>query len=156
MISTHMNEAGNPTMVDISEKKLTTRIAMASSTVQLSPELLSKIQMNPETKKGNLFNVCTLAGIMAAKKTSDLIPLCHPLPLSKVEVTYVFTETGIIFQSEVKTEWSTGVEMEAMMAANIAALTCYDMLKSENKGIILGETKLLSKTGGKSGDFKRC
>jgi cyclic pyranopterin phosphate synthase len=153
MISTHINESGDAHMVDVSEKLPTAREAQAQTRVYLGHELISELKKNSDTPKGNLFSVCILAGIMAAKKTSDLIPLCHPLPLSKVEVKYDITETEILFHSLVKTQWVTGVEMEALMASSIAALTCYDMLKSKNKGIIIGETKLLSKTGGKSGDF---
>lgn len=153
MISTHINESGDAHMVDVSEKKSTAREAQAQTKVYLGAELIAQIKNNSETPKGNLFSVCVLAGIMAAKKTSDLIPLCHPLPISKVEIKYDITNTEIIFSSLVKTQWVTGVEMEALMASTIAALTCYDMLKSKNKGIIIGETKLISKTGGKSGDF---
>ncbi|MFZ4715003.1 MAG: cyclic pyranopterin monophosphate synthase MoaC [Bacteriovoracaceae bacterium] len=153
MLTSHLNENGNAHMVDISDKVMTNRMAQAQSKVILPFEVMAKIQANAETKKGNLFSVCILAGIMGAKKTSELIPLCHPLPLTKVEVTYECVENTILFTSQVKTQWVTGVEMEAMVAVSIAALTCYDMLKSLNKGIVLGETKLLFKTGGKSGDF---
>jgi cyclic pyranopterin phosphate synthase len=153
MISTHINNNGDAHMVDVSEKVSTAREARGQSKVILGKHLIDQIKKNSETPKGNLFSVCIIAGIMAAKKTSDLIPLCHPLPLKKVEVEYEMTETEIIFHSMVKTDWVTGVEMEALMASSIAALTCYDMLKSQNKGIIIGETKLLLKTGGKSGDY---
>jgi cyclic pyranopterin phosphate synthase len=153
MISTHINNNGDAHMVDVSEKLLTAREARGQSKVILGKDLIDQIKKNSETPKGNLFSVCVIAGIMAAKKTSDLIPLCHPLPLKKVEVQYEMTETEIIFHSLVKTDWVTGVEMEALMASSIAALTCYDMLKSQNKGIRIGETKLLLKTGGKSGDY---
>ena len=153
MISTHINNNGDVHMVDVSEKISNAREARGQSKVILGKHLIDQIKKNSETPKGNLFSVCIIAGIMAAKKTSDLIPLCHPLPLKKVEVQYEMTETEIIFHSLVKTDWVTGVEMEALMASSIAALTCYDMLKSQNKGIIIGETKLLLKTGGKSGDY---
>ena len=153
-VSTHINEKENYHMVDIGHKEVTEREARAQARVFLGEELYSRLKKDSHTKKGDVFSVAIIAGIMAAKNCSQLIPLCHPIPLSKVEVDYHFDEgSTIIFEATVKTSGKTGVEMEAMMAANIAAITLYDMCKSIWKGIVIEEVKLLEKRGGKSGDY---
>lgn len=139
-------------MVDVSGKRATQREAEASAFVVLKSSVLKALPNNP---KGDPLEVARLAGIMAAKKTSDLIPLCHPLPLSHVDVTLRLCENGVAIRSKVTTTAVTGVEMEALVAASVAALTVYDMCKALDKGIVIREIELESKTGGKSGDFVR-
>ena len=147
-------EDGKAVMVDVSDKAETAREAVARSSVLLPPEVFSALQRGPD--KGDPVAVAELAGIMGAKRTSELIPLCHPLPLTKVSVrgetdaaasTVTFTATCFV-------NGKTGVEMEALTAVSIAALTLYDMLKAYGKGMVIQETRLLSKTGGKSGTWK--
>lgn len=139
-------------MVDVSAKETTTREAEASAFVELSPEVLKELPNNP---KGNPLEVARIAGITAAKKTADLIPMCHPLALSFVDVDMKLCENGVQIASRVRTTAPTGVEMEALVAASIAALTVYDMCKSMDKGIRIREVVLDRKTGGKSGDYTR-
>ena len=139
-------------MVDVSAKETTTREAEASAFVELSPAVLKELPRNP---KGNPLEVARIAGITAAKKTSDLIPMCHPLALSFVDVDMKLCENGVQIASRVRTTAPTGVEMEALVAASIAALTVYDMCKSMDKGIRIREVVLDRKTGGKSGDYTR-
>lgn len=139
-------------MVDVSAKETTTREAEASAFVELSPAVLKELPNNP---KGNPLEVARIAGITAAKKTSDLIPMCHPLALSFVDVDMKLCENGVQIASRVRTTAPTGVEMEALVAASIAALTVYDMCKSMDKGIRIREVVLDRKTGGKSGDYTR-
>ena len=139
-------------MVDVSAKETTTREAEASAFVELSPAVLKELPNNP---KGNALEVARIAGITAAKKTSDLIPMCHPLALSFVDVDMKLCENGDQIASRVRTTAPTGVEMEALVAASIAALTVYDMCKSMDKGIRIREVVLDRKTGGKSGDYTR-
>ena len=139
-------------MVDVSGKGATKRQAEASAFVVLTPSVIKALPDNP---KGNPLEVARIAGIMAAKKTSDLIPLCHPLPLSHVDVTLRLCENGVAIASKVTTTAVTGVEMEALVAASVAALTVYDMCKALDKGIVIREIVLESKSGGKSGDFVR-
>ena len=139
-------------MVDVSGKGATKRQAEASAFVVLTPAV---IQALPDNPKGDPLVVARIAGIMAAKKTSDLIPLCHPLPLSHVDVTLRLCENGVAIASKVTTTAVTGVEMEALVAASVAALTVYDMCKALDKGIVIREIVLESKSGGKSGDFVR-
>ena len=139
-------------MVDVSAKETTTREAEASAFVELSPAVLKELPNNP---KGNSLEVARIAGITAAKKTSDLIPMCHPLALSFVDVDMKLCENGVQIASRVRTTAPTGVEMEALVAASIAALTVYDMCKSMDKGIRIREVVLDRKTGGKSGDYTR-
>ena len=139
-------------MVDDSAKETTTREAEASAFVELSPAVLKELPNNP---KGNALEVARIAGITAAKKTSDLIPMCHPLALSFVDVDMKLCENGVQIASRVRTTAPTGVEMEALVAASIAALTVYDMCKSMDKGIRIREVVLDRKTGGKSGDYTR-
>jgi cyclic pyranopterin phosphate synthase len=139
-------------MVDVSAKSATKREAEASAFVVLKPTVLTALPKNP---KGDALEVARLAGIMAAKRTADLIPMCHPLPLSHVDVEMHVCENGVAIASKVSTTAVTGVEMEALMAASIAALTVYDMLKGLDKGIEIREIVLERKSGGKSGDYRR-
>lgn len=139
-------------MVDVSAKETTTREAEASAFVELSSAVLKALPSNP---KGNPLEVARIAGITAAKKTSDLIPMCHPLPLSFIDVDVQLCENGVKIASRARTTAPTGVEMEALVAASIAALTVYDMCKSMDKGIRIREVVLDRKTGGKSGDYTR-
>ncbi|MEO8572778.1 MAG: cyclic pyranopterin monophosphate synthase MoaC [Pyrinomonadaceae bacterium] len=149
----HFDEAGNVKMVDVSGKEGSTRRATASCRVLLSGETLNVLrsQTNP---KGDPLEIARIAGIMAAKKTSELIPLCHQINLSKVNVTAEMCEFGIYIEAEAITDAKTGVEMEALTAASIAALTIYDMCKAVQKDIEITELRLESKTGGKA-DFER-
>jgi cyclic pyranopterin phosphate synthase len=139
-------------MVDVSDKTANVREAEASAFVAMSAEVLGVLDRNP---KGDPLETARLAGIMAAKKTSDLIPLCHPLPLSHVDVELRQCENGIAISSKVKTTAETGVEMEALVAASVAALTIYDMCKAVDKGIEIREIVLQRKSGGKSGEYVR-
>jgi cyclic pyranopterin phosphate synthase len=148
----HYDEAGRASMVDVSAKGATRREATASAFVALSKEVLAALPQNP---KGNPLEVARFAGIQAAKKTSDLIPMCHPLPLSYIDVTAAVAEGGIRITATVATTANTGVEMEALTAASVAALTIYDMCKALDKGITIEHVQLESKTGGKSGDYTR-
>ncbi|WP_158751279.1 cyclic pyranopterin monophosphate synthase MoaC [Acidobacterium sp. S8] len=148
----HFNEAGEAKMVDVSAKAATRREAEASAFVALSAEVLAAL---PHNSKGNPLEVARFAGIQAAKRTSDLIPLCHPLPLTFIDVEATVAEGGISIRSKAVTTGPTGVEMEALTAASIAALTIYDMCKALDKGIVIRELRLEKKTGGKSGDYQR-
>ena len=139
-------------MVDVSDKARTAREAEASAFVLMSPEVLRALPKNP---KGDPLEVANIAGIMAAKRTSELIPMCHPVPLSHVAVTLRVCENGVSIATKVKTTAETGVEMEALVAASVAALTVYDMCKALDKGIEIREVLLQRKSGGKSGDFTR-
>ncbi len=139
-------------MVDVSAKSATKREAEASAFVVLKPKVLNAL---PKNTKGDALEVARLAGIMAAKRTADLIPMCHPLPLSHVDVEMHVCENGVAIASKVSTTAVTGVEMEALIAASIAALTVYDMLKGLDKGIEIREIVLERKSGGKSGDYRR-
>lgn len=146
----HYDQSGAARMVDVSGKKATAREAKASAFVAMSDEVVQALGSNP---KGNPLETARIAGIMAAKKTSDLIPLCHPLPLSHVDVTLQQCENGIAISSIVRTTAETGVEMEALVAASVAALTVYDMCKSVDRGMHIEAVRLTHKSGGKSGDF---
>jgi len=139
-------------MVDVSGKPPTAREAEASAFVAMDPEALKSLSSNP---KGDPLEIARLAGIMAAKKTAELIPLCHPLPLSHIDVEVRQCENGIAISSSVKTTAETGVEMEALVAVSVAALTVYDMCKALDKGIEIREVLLERKSGGKSGDYIR-
>ena len=139
-------------MVNVSAKEATQRHAEASAFVAMQPAVLSSLPKNP---KGDPLEVARIAGIMAAKKTSELIPLCHPLPLAHVDVELTQCENGIAISSSVTTTAETGVEMEALVAASVAALTIYDMCKALDKGIEIREIVLQKKSGGKSGDYVR-
>ncbi|HLQ94918.1 MAG TPA: cyclic pyranopterin monophosphate synthase MoaC [Pseudogracilibacillus sp.] len=154
----HFNEQGRAKMVDISEKQTTARTATAKTSIQVNQETYEKIT-NHKMKKGDVLAVAQVAGVMAAKKTSDWIPMCHPLSLSGVDIQFEWTKQPdtyeLIIEVQVKTKGQTGVEMEALTAASATALTVYDMSKAIDKGMVIGETYLVSKTGGKSGDFSR-
>ena len=149
---THLNRHGEAHMVDVSSKHDTSRSATAQSVVTLTPEIMVAIT-DDTLPKGDLFATVRIAGIQAAKKCSDLIPLCHPLPLSKVTLDISLDKTRLVITAECKTTGKTGVEMEALTAASVAALTAYDMCKGVDKGMVISEVKLLKKTGGKSGDW---
>ena len=148
----HYDDSGRARMVDVSAKSATIRHAQASALVVMSAQVLNALEGNP---KGDPFETARLAGIMAAKKTAELIPLCHPLPLSHVDVELRQCENGIAISSSVRTTAETGVEMEALVAASVAALTVYDMCKALDKGIEIREIVLQQKSGGKSGDYVR-
>jgi cyclic pyranopterin phosphate synthase len=148
----HFDSAGRARMVDVSGKNASKREAEASAFVVLQPAVLAALPKNP---KGDPLEVARIAGIMAAKRTAELIPMCHPLPLSLVDVEVSVCENGVAITSKVTTTAETGVEMEAMVAASVAALTVYDMMKGMDKGIEIREVVLERKTGGKSGDYRR-
>ncbi len=148
----HYDSAGQVSMVDVSRKDVTTRTATAHAYVSMSPEVIGAL---PQNAKGNPLEVARVAGILAAKKTADLIPLCHSLPLAHVGVEFDVQEDGISITAMASTAAQTGVEMEAMTAASIAALTIYDMTKALDKAIEIREVYLLEKTGGKSGTYRR-
>src|SRR4051812_9539083 len=150
----HYDDGGNIRMVDVSSKATSTRRAIASCRVLLSPETILALRSN-QNPKGNPLEIARIAGIMAAKRTSELIPLCHQINLSKVDVKAEITETGVYLETEAKTASQTGVEMEALTAVSVAALTIYDMCKAVQKDIVITEVRLESKSGGKSGDFVR-
>ena len=148
----HYDEAGQASMVDVSGKQPTRRTATASAFVELSAAVIEAL---PENPKGNPLEVARFAGIQAAKRTSELIPMCHPLPLTHVDVQAVIERNGVRITATVATVGVTGVEMEALTAASVAALTVYDMTKALDKAIVIRHVQLESKTGGKSGDYTR-
>lgn len=148
----HYDEAGRASMVDVSAKQDTRRTATASAFVELSATVLAALPSNP---KGNPLEVARIAGIQAAKRTSELIPMCHPLPLTHVDVQACVVDGGVRITASAATTGPTGVEMEALTAAAVAALTVYDMAKALDKGIVIRNVQLESKTGGKSGDYAR-
>ena len=148
----HYDETGAVRMVDVSDKPLTRRTARAHAFVKLSPAVLSGL---PENPKGNPLEIARIAGIQGAKRTAELIPLCHPLPLTHADVEITLQENGVRIVSSATTTAATGVEMEALTAASIAALTIYDMCKALDKSIEISDLYLLEKTGGKSGAFRR-
>jgi cyclic pyranopterin monophosphate synthase len=148
----HLDDAGQAAMVDVSAKAETVREAVAEGRITMSSEALAAIREGA-VKKGDVLATARIAGIMAAKKTSDLIPLCHPLMLSKVSVDFTFEESGILVTSTARLTGQTGVEMEALTAASVALLTLYDMGKAIDKAMVISSIRLLSKTGGKSGDW---
>ncbi|KAA6460223.1 cyclic pyranopterin monophosphate synthase MoaC [Acidobacteria bacterium AB60] len=148
----HYDEAGQASMVDVSAKQATRRTATASAFVELSAAVLEALPKNP---KGDPLEVARFAGIQAAKRTSELIPMCHPLALTHVDVQAQMVENGVRLIATAATVGPTGVEMEALTAASVAALTIYDMTKALDKAIVIREVRLESKTGGKSGDFAR-
>jgi len=141
-------------MVDTGNKEMTSRRAVASARVLMSAGTVSALREH-RTPKGDPLEAARLAGIMAAKKTSELIPLCHPLPLTHIDVQATLEDGGVVVSSEVSTNAQTGVEMEALTAVSVAALTIYDMCKALEKGITITDVRLESKTGGKSGDYRR-
>ena len=148
----HYDAAGKARMVDVGNKKLTRRTATASAFVELSAAVLAALPSNP---KGDPLEVARIAGIQGAKRTSELIPMCHPLALSHVDVRAEIARGGVSISATASTTGPTGVEMEALTAAGIAALTVYDMTKALDKGIVIRDLRLESKSGGKSGDYKR-
>ena len=149
----HYDDAGRARMVDVSGKGATKREAEASAFVSMKPAVLAALPKNP---KGDPLEVARLAGIMAAKRTAELIPMCHPLPLARVDVDVRLCENGVAVASKVTTTAETGVEMEALVAASIAALTVYDMCKALDKGIEIRDVVLERKSGGKSGEYRRA
>jgi cyclic pyranopterin phosphate synthase len=148
----HYDSAGKARMVDVSGKPETKRSARAHAFVRIRPDVLARLSENP---KGNPLEIARIAGIMAAKRTSELIPLCHPLPLSHADVDLQVEAEGVRIAATASTTAQTGVEMEALTAASVAALTVYDMTKALDKGIEIREIYLLEKTGGKSGGYRR-
>ena len=148
----HYDDAGRATMVDVSSKQPTVREAEAHAFVAMSREVVRALPKNP---KGDPLEVARVAGMMAAKRTSELIPMCHPIPLSKVEVHAEVQKGGVAIRALARTTAVTGVEMEALVAASVAALTVYDMCKALDKGIEIREVVLVRKSGGKSGDYQR-
>lgn len=153
---THMNEQGRAKMVDISDKEPTLRVAVACSSIKVNKTIYQAIVEN-KIKKGDVLAVAQVAGIMAAKNTSQWIPMCHPIHLTGVDIHFDWEiePYSLLITVTVKTMGSTGVEMEALTAASATALTVYDMCKAVDKGMLIGQTYLKSKTGGKSGDFSR-
>lgn len=153
---THFDADGNAVMVDVSNKTQTTRTAIASGKIQVNKQIITLIKEG-NNKKGDVLGVAQIAGIMGAKSTSSLIPLCHPLPIQKCEINFDINETTctITVTATVKTMGQTGVEMEALTAATTTLLTIYDMCKAVDKGMVIQEVQLIKKTGGKSGDFIR-
>jgi len=150
---THVDEHGKARMVDVSGKEATRRVATARAVVSMRPETLDKIRQN-ELAKGDALAVARVAGVLAAKRVDELIPLCHSLPLADVAVEFEFGEGQLIIQTRAVTVAQTGVEMEALAAATVAALTVYDMAKAVDKRMVIGDVHLVSKTGGKSGGFQ--
>ncbi|MBP2017095.1 cyclic pyranopterin phosphate synthase [Symbiobacterium terraclitae] len=153
---THLDPRGNARMVDVGAKQETERVAIARAEVRMRPETLALIQSGG-VPKGDVIGVARVAGIMAAKRTGELIPLCHPLPITQASVDFAFDEAGgrVLIESRVSTVGRTGVEMEALTACSVAALTIYDMAKAVDKGMVVGEIRLVKKTGGKSGTYVR-
>src|SRR5690625_4205430 len=155
---THFNKQGHARMVDITNKEISSRTAVAKTSVKVNEHVYDQITQQ-KVKKGDVLAVAQVAGVMAAKNTSQWIPMCHPLSLSGVDITFDWDVVGdlyeLVIKVTVKTKGATGVEMEALTAASATALTVYDMCKAVDKGIIIGETYLVAKTGGKSGDYKR-
>lgn len=151
---THLDELGSAKMVDVSEKQISLRSATATSRVKVNQKVMALVAKN-ELPKGDLFSTVRLAGIMAAKKTSELIPLCHPLAISSVEVGVITSENDFLISATVRTADRTGVEMEALTAVSVAALTVIDMVKAIDKSAEIFEIKLIEKTGGKSGTWTR-
>jgi len=150
----HIDEEGKVKMVDTSAKSITTRRAVASARVLMAAATVAAIRAH-RTPKGDPLETARIAGIMAAKRTADLIPLCHPLPLTHADVQAQIEDAGIYIVAEVSTNAQTGVEMEALTVVSVAALTIYDMCKALDKGITITDIRLESKTGGKSGDYQR-
>lgn len=155
---THLNDQGRAKMVDVSQKDVTKRTATAHSSITVNYEIYHQI-VNNTASKGNVLNTAQIAGIMAAKNTADIIPMCHPLPLTGIDIHFNWLTDNdqyiLNIEATVKTTGKTGVEMEALTAASVTALTIYDMTKAVDKGMIIGETYLEAKSGGKSGDYTR-
>lgn len=152
---THLNDKGEARMVDVSDKSVTERTARAAGFVKMSAETLALVESGT-AKKGDVLATARIAGIMAAKKTHELIPLCHPLLITKASVEFTTSQNpaGIAVVAEVKVSGQTGVEMEALTAVSVACLTIYDMLKAAEKGMVIRDIRLIEKTGGRSGTYK--
>ena len=150
---THLDDSGAARMVDVSAKAATMREAVAGGRIDMSAEAVRAIA-DGLVKKGDVLATARIAGIMAAKKTAEIIPLCHPLALSSVEVDLTLDEKGVAVRATARLNGQTGVEMEALTAASAALLTVYDMAKAIDKAMVIGDIRLLSKTGGKSGDWR--
>lgn len=151
---THFDEAGNARMVDVGDKAETKRIAVASGRIRMEPETVALIREG-RAAKGDVLGVAQVAGIMAAKKTSDIIPMCHPLMLTKVDLRFEVGDDAVDIRAEVHTRGKTGVEMEALSAVSAAALTIYDMVKAVDRGMVIEGIQLESKEGGRSGEWTR-
>lgn len=149
---THVREDGSAHMVDVTEKSVSTRIALAEATVQTRSDVVEKI-FDAELPKGDALPVARVAGIMGAKRTPEIIPLCHPLPLGKITLDFERLESGVRIEASVKTRGVTGVEMEALTAVSTAALTVFDMIKAVDKYAVITNLRVLEKSGGKSGDW---
>lgn len=149
---THLDATGAAQMVDVSAKADTVREAVAEGVIAMAPAVIAAIRAG-DIKKGDVLGTARIAGIMAAKQTSNLIPLCHPLPIASVSVEFDYVDTGVRVESRVRTSGKTGVEMEALTAASVALLTIYDMAKALDKAMVIGPVRLLAKSGGKSGDW---
>jgi cyclic pyranopterin monophosphate synthase len=152
---THTDETGTPRMVDVGAKDVTDRRAIAQAVVRMAPET-ARLVAEGSGPKGDVIGVARIAGIQAAKRTAELIPLCHPLPLSFVDVEVDVGDDRVTLTAEARTTGQTGVEMEAMTAASVAALTVYDMVKGVERGVTVSEVALLHKSGGKSGEWRRA
>ena len=151
----HLNSKGELHMVDVGAKAKSDRFARAESSLKMNPDALRALQ-EEGAQKGDVLAAARVAGILAAKKTAELIPLCHPLPLTHVTIDFFIEEAGLRIEARAETRGRTGVEMEALCAASLAALTVYDMLKSIDKGLVIEATRLLEKSGGKSGHWVRA
>ena len=151
---THFNEQGRARMVDVTEKAVTCRTATAAGRVRMGAETLRRIREG-DTRKGDVLAVAQTAGILAAKRTWELIPMCHPIPLTGVDIRFAFEEGALAIVAAVKCRGETGVEMEALTAVSAAALTVYDMCKAMERDMVIDNVRLLEKTGGKSGVFRR-
>ncbi len=151
---THFDNDGRVNMVDVGDKTVTERIALARGEVHMSDEAHTHLKAG-KNRKGDVLTIAEIAGIMGAKKTSDLIPLCHPLPLTSVKVELSITDKGVAVTARAKTKGQTGVEMEALTAVSVACLTVYDMLKAVDKGMVITGIELLEKSGGKSGLYRK-
>jgi cyclic pyranopterin phosphate synthase len=156
-VFSHFDDSGAARMVDVGQKPVTARVARASARVRMLPETLALLRDGRASKKGDVIEVARLAGIMAAKRTGELIPLCHPLPLDSVNVDFAFPTDSVMLAIEatVRTTARTGVEMEALTAVTVAALTVYDMCKSMDRAMAIEQIQLEEKSGGKSGHFER-
>ncbi|MEW6097166.1 MAG: cyclic pyranopterin monophosphate synthase MoaC [bacterium] len=154
LVLTHFDKQGHPKMVDVHQKDVTSRIAIARAKVLMKKETIELIR-NKKIAKGDVLSVATTAAILAAKRTSELIPMCHPLMIESANVDFKLNENDIEIEAQVSVSAKTGVEMEALMAVSIAALTIYDMCKSVDRGMTISEIQLIKKAGGKSGSWER-
>jgi cyclic pyranopterin phosphate synthase len=152
---THLDEHGHAHMVDVTDKAETSRVAVATGRVLLAPATVAVLRSG-DLPKGDALGVARVAGIQAAKRTSDLIPLCHPLPITRVALEVTITDEGVDIRAEVRVTGKTGVEMEALTAVSVAALTLYDMVKAIDRAAVITDIRLESKSGGKSGDYVRA